>query len=182
MEDSKLETVIDNYLESVCSDIKEMGGLNPQISFIADHIDPDEDTYAIVHVPIPPELMKTDESKEFLLSNVLPKIIEKAQEKFVIMGVCFSSEAWVRKTVDKSNLPDNWKDLPIEKEIVIITVQTQKLDLTKIYDIDRTGKVINEEGDLIDDITLTLNTDMSNDDKSSSGGVFSNLYHRYIKN
>jgi hypothetical protein len=87
------------------------------------------------------------------------------------------------RTADKDEYnpeTDNYKDLPISKEILIISIDGKEGSKSDIYEIKRDGKSINTEGDLIDTIELEPLPELG-ENYDTSTGRFSNLYKKFSK-
>lgn len=176
------------YLKDIQEQFIALGNIIPQMTLLVDRLEKQEDKpiYTSVIVPIPNAIMETDQTKQFFLTTVIPEIHEKLKSKdFIFKGVCWASEAWVRRGMkdDEEHAKvindGTWKDLPIEKEVLITTIQTATQNECMIYEIKRGSPVVNADGNLIDSIELTLNEELS-DPTGMHGGIFSNLYERFI--
>lgn len=180
MTPEKYNDIREAYIEHITDLITDMGGLYPHVTVFADQKDPkegEEDKPAIIHIPIPEELIDTDEGKEQFVEGILPDVFATLKEKFIPYGVAWSSEAWMR-VIDKTDkIPDNYKDLPIKKEIIIITLETSTKEEIIIYEIKRSGKQVNQFGDFIDKVELILQPEMSA--PNSMGGRFSGLFKKF---
>jgi hypothetical protein len=168
------------YFENIKRMLLELGNIQPTVTVIGNHIK--ENKPAIVHIPLPAELVNSDDGKQIFVDKMIPDISKKIHEKFTINAVCFASEAWMR-TADKDEYnpeTDNYKDLPISKEILIISIDGKEGSKSDIYEIKRDGKSINTEGDLIDTIELEPLPELG-ENYDTSTGRFSNLYKKFSK-
>jgi hypothetical protein len=182
MTDEQFIELKQDYIDHIKRYVVEEGGIFPHISVFADSKNPkieEEKKPAIIHIPIPDEFMN-DEGKETFLKEIVPMVFSKIKEKFIPYGVGWASEAWMR-TIEKGSDfdidKDDYKKLPIKKEIVIITVETEDSKDALIYDINREGKQINSDGELVDKVSLVLNEDMKNPD--GLDGRFSGLLKKF---
>lgn len=179
MTPEKLAELKDDYIQHLVEVISETGGLYPHITIFADVIHPkkgEEDKPAIIHIPIPNKFMKDDDMKEEFIEDVLPDIFRDVKKDFVPHGVAWSSEAWLR-TIDKGGkMPDNYKNLPIKKEVIIVTMGTKENEDVILYEVKREGKQVNSDGDLVDNIKLEKLDDMKPD---SVEGRFSGLFKKF---
>jgi hypothetical protein len=89
----------------------------------------------------------------------------------------YSNEIILNLTSDFDIDKDDYKQLPIKKEILIITIETEDLQNAYIYDINREGKQINSDGELVDKVSLQLNEDIQNPDNLD--GRFSGLLKKF---
>ena len=142
-----------NYLEMIVQGTKEAGGLPPHLTLFGSHIDDDE-KQAIIHIPIQDELMQP-EGKVKLFEKVIPMLAEKVKEKFNIYALAWSSEAWIREGGPDRSSIDNWRDLPIKKEVIVVNFESTVKNEFIMYDLVRNGHKVSDEGDLIDNIELT---------------------------
>ena len=171
MTEEKYQELKEEYVGNIKKFMTDLGSMFPHISVFGDHKD-EEKKDAIVHIQVPEEFMKSEQMKETFVRDVVPKIAEKIREKFIPYGVAWTSEAWVRTAQKDQGVPDNWKELPIEKEILLVNMEfTHKKEMV-IYEIKRNGKQVNENGDLVDHIDLIEET-MSGAEKMS--GRFTGL-------
>jgi hypothetical protein len=171
------EELIKGYLEDIVDRLKETGSLNPCITVFAEQEDSDKP--AIVHIPIPGEYMEHDSDKDMLVEDVLPIIFEEVNKRFKPFGLGWASEAWMRIADDESAVK-NYKSLPIKKEVVFVSIETDVKTECILYEIKRNGHQVNSEGDLIDIISLEKLDDLSSDSAIQSGR-FSGLYKKLKK-
>jgi hypothetical protein len=175
MTPEKFTEVKEAYIEHLIEMISETGGLFPHITIFADLKNPtelDQDKPAVIHIPIPDKYMKNDDAKDEFVDELLPEISKRINEQFIPYGIAWSSEAWMRVIEKDQKMPDNYKDLPVKKEIVIVTVETELNEEAVIYEIKRQGKSVNSDGDLIDNVKLEK---IETDQPDSFGGRFSGL-------
>jgi hypothetical protein len=173
----------EDYINHILSYVKQSGGLFPHISVFADIIDPKEDEIdkpALIHIPIDDDFMKDDESKDRFVDVELPKAFKELKKKFEPAGIAWAAEAWMR-VIEKKNfdvIQDNWKAIPVKKEVIMISIESKDYDKKCIlYEIKRQGKQVNNDGELIDNIELERLEDMANPDQMS--GRFSGLLKKF---
>jgi hypothetical protein len=179
MTEEKYQEIKEYYKEHLIDLISETGGLYPHLTIFADIKNPskeDKDKPAIIHLPIPDKYMKDDDTKDEFVDEVLPDIAKKVKEEFIPQGVAWASEAWMRVVEKDEEMPKNWKKLPIKKEIVIVTIETDSKEEADIYEIKREGKQVTSDGNLVDKITLEKFEESS---PSSIGGRFSGLFKNF---
>jgi len=164
-----------DYLEMIVEGTKEAGGLPPHITLFGYHKE-ERDKQAIIHVPITDDLM-TPEGKEKLFDLVIPKLAEKITEKFYIYGLAWASEAWVREAGPEKP-GDNWRDIPIKKEVIIINLETTVKNEFMMFDMLRKGHRVNDEGKMIDNVELV---EVINDNVTSAGGNIMGLLKQFQK-
>lgn len=179
MNDQELTEMKEVYIEKIKEYMSEAGSLFPHITVFAEHVDENDTRPAIIHIPIPDKYMESDDTKEEFIKDVVPSLAEKVKEDFKTVAVGWASEAWMRSVNKDEELPKNYKDLPIKKEVVIVTLETADKSSIFIYDIIRKGKQVNEEGDLIDIIELVEDKDLTVDAVPSPEGRFTGLYKKF---
>lgn len=148
----KLIEAKDNYIEMVTGAIIKKGGLYPHIVLFGD--DPmGIEQVGIVHVAIDPKYFSSDEYKEHFVTKIFPEVAEDIKKDFKPYALGYIFEAWVREA-KKEQLVD-WKELPISKEVVFFNFKTvDDFSCNHIYEIKRTGKKVDENGELVDIIEL----------------------------
>lgn len=178
MTDEQFEILKESYINHLKDFIKSEGGIFPHISIFAEHIDSDDDKPALVHIPIPDEFMESDQSKTVFVNEVVPELAITVKEKFIVKAVAWSSEAWVRETSNKEDIED-YKKLPITKEILLIVIDSKEGETFMSYDIERTGVQVNNEGKLTNTVTLIENQTSLGEGTPSIGGKFSGLFKKF---
>ena len=167
----KFDKLKENYLDMVVSGTKEAGGLPPHITLFGYHND-DHEKQAIIHVPIKDELM-TPEGKTKLFNKVIPELAKDiANRKFTIYALAWASEAWIREAKGEDKVDENWKDIPIKKEVIIINMESTVKNEFIMYDVARVGHKVSDTGDFIDNIELTM---IEQDDMTNVGGSLTGL-------
>ena len=182
---TKEEYVIlkDEYIDHIKEFITEHGQLFSHITVfgkLKTPKDEDEKKPAMIHIIIPPDFMKNDDSKDMFINKLLPEVSKELNKDFLIYGTVWSSEAWMRIAgadfdIDK----DDFRDIPGKKEVVIISFESEDLDETFIYDIKRTGKQITSDGKLVD--TIVLEEFMDDHKPTITAGRFTGLYKKLKK-
>ncbi len=187
MTQDQFDILKEEFIGNIKEYVIENGGIFPHISVFAKMKNPqneEEEKPALIHIPIPDELMMDDEGKEKFVNKVFPQIAEDIKKMFDSTALAWTSEAWVRTINTKKN-PDieqdvsDWKNAPIEKEVVIITIESNDDKECVIYDIIRHGKQITTEGDIVDRIELIEAKNLAHPD--GIGGRFSGLFAK-LKN
>jgi hypothetical protein len=180
MTDEQFIEMKDEYLDNMKSILLRAGNIQPTITILGDHRK--ENKPAIIHIPLPEKIANSDEGKQMFVDEMIPELSIKVQERFDVKAVAFASEAWMR-TAEKDEFDpevDNYKKLPIKKEILIITIDDGKETFCNIFEIKRDGKSVTPEGDLIDIIELEKLPDLEAP-YSASGGRFGKLYQKFTK-
>lgn len=179
MTQEQFNVLKEDFITNIREYVIENGGIFPHISIFADIKNPEseeENKPALIHIPIPDELMMDDEGKDKFVNKVFPKIAEDVKKKFSPTALAWTAEAWVRTATKEKPFEANWKDLPIEKEVVIITIESNHDKECVIYDIVRNGKQITPEGNMVDKIELIEAKNLAHPD--GLGGRFSGLFDK----
>jgi hypothetical protein len=177
MTKEKFQTIKEEYINHLKNYMCEAGSLFPHITVFAEDLDVTNEKPCIVHIPIPPEYMKNDDTKDDFVNNIIPDLFVELKKKFTPVGIAWAAEAWARigKKADNLNM-DQIKKLPIKKEVVIITIETIDTSESFIYNIKRNGKQVTKDGDFIDNINLELAEESNG---NLVGGRFSGLFELF---
>ena len=184
MTPEKLEQGKELYLKNIKRYIAAEGSLFPHFVVFGERKtkseteeDPD---FALIHIPIPDEYMENNETKDKFVEDVIPEIAKEVTKKYTCEAVGFAAEAWIRVANSDKELP-NWKELPIKKEVVFINIESKDNTLFRVYNINRLGKQVNENGDLTDHVELEEDAVLSTMDGSSVTGRMSGLYKKFTE-
>lgn len=176
----KLQEMKNTYLDTIKGYLNTSGGIDPHLTLFAEHRDKNEQNdYAVIHVPILNKFMKDDKEKQRFVDEIIPQMGEKLNEKFDLRAIIWASEAWVRSAPKEGPVPENYKELPIEKEIVILTFESDDLNEMQIYEMIRKGKQVNKNGTLTDHVELVFDKELSGTEYPK--GRFSNLLKKFRK-
>lgn len=184
MTELEFKEMKDGYMDFVTKMLVETGDIEPCITVMGKHLDDDKE--ALVHIPIPSKYMKSEDRKDEFVDTVIPEIAKKLKDMFSISVVAWAAEAWMRVTEQSESSTEeqlkNWKSIPISKEVLIISFDSAETNRTIIMEIKRNGKVVNSEGELIDDIKLLDIPEFTNsENKEVVEGRFSNLYKKFTE-
>jgi hypothetical protein len=177
-----------DHVKTIAENLARNGGLPPLVAIFGKTIPGIEsmlknEDYGVFIIPIPEEFLKNSDTKS-ALSQIIPDIFNKLEEKGV-EPLCYSwsSEAWMHQTdVENSNIEDvkkNWKGLP-KVEILMTTFETKDTNEVVIDKIIRNGKMSDEDGKLIDCISLERH-DAEGFKNGNMEGNLSNLFQKYLK-
>ena len=183
MTEEKYIELKDTYLKNIKRYMTEEGGLFSHISVFAEKLECNEDDdeaskNAIIHIPLPEKIANSDEGKEYFVTKMLPEIASSLKESFVTTGVAWASEAWLRSSHIDDKQPENWKDMPIKKEVLMISMESAFGNETSVYEIVRSGMKVTEEG-LSDTIELIKDEELSGENLNFEGR-FTGLYKKFI--
>jgi hypothetical protein len=178
----------DDYVNFVKETIQETGELYPSFTIfcqLKEVIDEETGDKALgmVHIPVPTKFMENGETKDELVTSVLPKIFKEIKQKFIPYALAWSSEVWVKKvSKDEANSEEEALKIAQSKvnreEAVFINVQSENDNEVLVFTIQRNGKQINNDGDLVDKIDLIASDEFGDQLASNKqiGGRFSNLF------
>ena len=167
--------LIKDYIKSIKEYVKENGGIFPHINVFAKNIA--EDKKGCIVIPLPGNIFESEENKDEFIDSMIPQIAKKIKEDFLIYGVAWTYEAWIRKENADEKMPDNWKKLPITGEVLLLSMQFHNRKELYTFNIIRNGKQVNEEGELIDSVELEESDVQGSDFK----GKLSTLYEKFVK-
>jgi hypothetical protein len=174
MTKEEFKEIKDYYIESTKEILLKNGNLEPVITIMGnlkDNNDP-----CALQIVLPKEVVDSDGNKQLFVDEAIPKLAIEVREKFTIQAVGWSSEAWLREVPKDDYKPENYKNIPIKKEILIITIDMADGSEAYAYEIVRMS--VSPNGDLVENIELveldTLSTSISN-----SSGRFNDLYKKF---
>lgn len=157
MTEEQFESLKTDFIENIKSYVVEFGSIFPHISIFAMEKEPKKDADkvkpALIHIPIPDELMVDEEGKETFVNEIFPEIAKQVKKTYDSKALAWTSEAWIR-TAKKPEQLNNWQEMPIEKEVIVITLEFENRNEFTMYEIKRHGKQITSEGDMVDKIEL----------------------------
>lgn len=169
--------MIGDYIKLVTVMMVRNGGVSPHLTVLG--IDKTEHKNAVVYVPIESKHLASESSKDHFIDVVIPEIAKGVKEKVDVAAVIWAAEAWMRETkADSADALENWKDLPIKKEVLIMTVDAEDENTTRIYEIKRHGKQVNEFGNLVDNIEL-VELSEAKEGITAAEGRFTGLYKKF---
>ena len=172
MEKFNLEEAKKEYIQNIKKYMTETGSLFPHISVFG--IDKESEKKSIIHVPIPAEYMSSAKMKDEFIDDILPLIVKKVTERFTTEAVGWASEAWMSTVNDKTGQREKNR-----KEVLFIVISTEDIESVSLYNIERTGKQVNQEGELTDIVELTENTAFDSTESRPMIGRFADLYKKF---
>lgn len=192
MKKSKIVLLNDEFRELMEKSIVDDGEILPTIGIIAEKIN-ETDEKARDHLmicPLPSSLLKSDDTKLFLMEDILPKIGQQLLKgDFTLVGCVFAYLGMVRtiskEDVEKLNKRD--EDITLEdmkdvkpKEILFFHYESDEDNMITAFNVSRKGKAVNEAGELIDIVKLTKNHKLSakTADEVALGGPLSRIYKK----
>lgn len=179
MTDQIYQNLKNQYIVNITESLVETGEFPTQISVFGTHRSEEmKDVDGVIHIPIPSEFMKSGEQKDLFMTKMLPQIAEKVKEFIIPCGIAWASEAWLRTLSKDSEVPENWKEIPIEKEVLIVNLDFGEITEMLMYEIMRKGKQVNSSGILVDHIELKEAPVMTSGE--AVGGRFTGLYKKFI--
>ncbi len=178
MTDENYQELKEEYVKNLNRFISDHGGIFPHIAVMGSHKDPKEAKDGIIHIQVPDKFLGSEKLKDLFVDQILPKIALKVNEVIVPGAVAWTSEAWLRSVSKDEEVPDNWRELPIQKEVLIISMEFGEKTETLIYEIKRDGKQVNSEGDLVDKVELEALPDLQQ--AEAVGGRFTGLLKKFV--
>ena len=166
----------EEYIQNMKEMLLETGNVPPTITVIGSDLK--KDKTAIIHIPLPKEIVDSDDAKQYFVDEMIPEISVEIKKKFEIKAVAWTSEAWMREApIDDYNpVVDDYKKIPIKKEIFIITVDTGASTESYVYEIVRLS--VSPVGELVEDIELVEMPELSSK-FAENGGRFGELYKKF---
>ena len=176
MTDTQFIEMKDAYLDDIKNMLLTNGNFSATISIIGE--EKKDLSASIVHIPLPEQIINSDEGKQLFVDKMIPELSKKLKDRFNVQAVAWASEAWMREAHKDDYNPDtdNYKDIPIKKEILIITIDTETDLESHVYEIVRMS--IAPNGDLIEKVELLLLPEMSQA-FGTTEGRFSGLYKKF---
>lgn len=182
MTEEEYNDIKELYIDNVKEIMLDQGGLFPHLTIFAHHkkYKEDEPKSAIIHIPLSDDYMSDEDSKDEFVNETLPLVYGTIKEDFVPYGIGWASEAWMRVAdKDFDFKSSNYKDLPIKKEVLLLSIETEDKSDTYLYEIKRSGSQINSDGKLTDRLELIEMEEMSS--MKSVDGRFAGLYKKLNK-
>lgn len=176
MTDETFLKLKEEYLESILEATKQSGGLPTHFTLFATQKKETDQKVAVINLTIPTEFFDSDEGKETVVDKIIPLIANKVNREFEVHAIAWVSEAWLREASKDDKIQD-YRSLPIKKEVLIISIESEKASESFLYNVARNGHIVNEEGNLIDNIELTK-LDVVPD---STTGRFTGLLKHFTK-
>ena len=167
------------YLKTIVKATEEAGGLPGHLALFATEKDDPDAKETIVFMKIDDTFLSTEFGKDVFVEKMIPIMANDINKTFNVHSVAWSSEAWLRETKLDQVIPDNYKELPIKKEVIIVNIES--LDKTEcvMYDVLRNGHQVNADGDFTETVVLELMTET--DQMINASGRFTGLIKHFIK-
>ena len=179
MKNEDLMSIKERYTNSLIEATMATGHLVPHISLFG-HEKKNPEELHMLNMPFPEEMMSDDVLKDTFMKTIFPEFAKHICETYEILAVSWVSEAWLREKM--GDMPVDYKDIPIKKEVIILTFETKDVFYCQTYDVLRKGKKVTSEGDLIDNVQLTKSLDFENKDHESVvEGRFTHLLKYFLK-
>jgi hypothetical protein len=185
MTKEQIKMIRKEYLSFITKTVQEHGEIGASIAVFADVIDSKDDKPALIEIPIPSEFLKDDSTKEHFVERVLPDLIKEFKKRFVAHSVLWTCEAWLR-TASKESLDslENYKDLPVTHEAVVIIIDSKNGTESLVYEIQRPSLSISTDGELVEKeqknkVELVEMPELSGSFNETFTGRFSNFYKKF---
>ena len=177
MTEEKYQELKEEYVGNIKRVMTELGFIRPHLTVFGKHVDEEKkDKDALVHIEVRDEFMRSENMKESFVQEIIPEIAGKIKKLVSPYGVAWTSEAWVRTAGKEEGVPDNWKTIPIDGEILMVNMDFENKSEMLVYDIKRNGKQVTEDGDIVDHVEL-IEKDMK--EASGWGGRFTGLLKKF---
>jgi hypothetical protein len=186
MTEEQIKIIKEDYLSFIKETAQEEGGIGSSIGVFADVIDSKDGKPALIEIPIPSEYLKNDNTKEYFVEEVLPQLIKEFKKRFIAHSVAWTCEAWLRKaSLEEMDKIENYKDIPIKTEAVVIIIDSKNEIEALVYEIIRPSLSVSDTGELVEKeqknkIELVEMPELSGAFKDGGfAGRFSNLYKKF---
>lgn len=185
MTEHKIQESIEKFMNSHTEDIKEKlaedGKLTPTVYMLGYKVK--DDAVGMIVAPIMGEIRANEMFEKFISEHVLPNLFKEA-EKLNIVPLCFSMsfEAMMASVkLDDEELVEKVLGIDNIKKVdgLVITFETKDSTFVKCFSIEKDGKSINGDGDLIDNMTFTPYGGTDVESKITEGGRYKNLFNKY---
>jgi hypothetical protein len=174
MEQDKLKELKEAYIENTKKFTINDGGMFSHIAIFGLKIDSNQD--GTLFIPVNDEFLSSPVGKETFEKIILPQIVSHIKKDYIVASAVWTSEAWIRTSDKLETLHKDWQEIPIKKEALIMCFKDSDNDASVIiYDINRTGKKVTEDGDMIDTIELELTSTATNGSVDPNGRLFDML-------
>lgn len=166
-----------DVIHNMTMSLARNGGVDPMINILAKNTLDKELT--VIIVPIPGDALENNDTKE-VFAQVIPTLFDEMY-KNNLEPLCYSwsSEAWLRKGNKDEGVPENWRELP-KIEVLMTTFETKDSSIMDIHTIKREGKMADENGNLIDCISLEKDPELNIADGTVEGR-FGNVFKTYMQ-
>lgn len=153
------------------------GGLEPVITILAINIIEKELT--VLEIPVPKGALENEDTKE-VFATIIPTLFDEMFKRD-LEPLCYSwsSEGWLRKCNKNEDIPEKWQELP-KIEVLMTTFETKDSSLLEIHVIKREGEIADENGELIDCISLEKDPEL-NMANSTVEGRFGSIFKNYMQ-
>lgn len=178
MTDQFYQEIKKEYLDNIVSMMISKGSMPAHLAIFGVHKDKSlEIEEGIIHLEIPPWVLNSELKKDLFVNHMIPDMAHKIREIITPHGVAWASEAYLRTAPSDEDFPENWKDLPIQKEVLIVSMEFEHTTETLLYEIVRNGQQVTKTGELVDRIELREMDDLKSPEMVK--GRFTGLYKKF---
>ena len=167
------------YIQSLKDYILEEGGIFPHLTFFGEKLDEIDCPASIISVPLSSDFVESDKAKDLFIKDVFPKLCKTLKVKFNIVGVAWSSEAWMR-VANKQEEIEDYTSIPVKEEVLIINIESEFENNLEIYTIKRKGLQVTQDGEMSEKVQLIKKQGTSSMIPSMKGR-FAGLYEKLKK-
>ena len=166
-----------DVIHNMTMSLARNGGLDPMINILAKNTV--EKEFTVLIVPVPGDALKNQDNKE-VFAKIIPTLFDEMY-KNNLEPLCYSwsSEAWLRKGDKDKGVPEDWRELP-KIEVLMTTFETKDSSIMDIHTIKREGKIADENGELIDCISLEKDPELNMSDGTVEGR-FGSVFKTYMQ-
>lgn len=166
-----------DVIHNMTMSLARNGGLDPMINILAKNIV--EKELNVIIVPVPRGALENNDTKE-VFAEIIPTLFDEMYKRgFEPLCYSWSSEAWLRKGDKDKGVPEDWQELP-KIEVLMTTFETKDSSIMDIHTIKREGKMADENGELIDCISLEKDPELNMADGKVEGR-FGSVFKTYMK-
>jgi len=167
-----------NHINHVLKMVGKTGGVYPHVTILCERDGEEKPT--VVHIPIPAKFMQNDETKDQLINIVFPEILEELKtKKLIVKAVCFASEIWIRRsTPEEYEEVEDYHDIPVDDEGIIIIIDDEIESTTYSYKLVREQMSVGDEG-LQGKVTVEEMEKPKVLPQGQAQGRFANLYSHF---
>lgn len=169
------QEVMDIHLDIVKKYINEEGEIFPHVTVFGKKVDAEEENLSIINIPLTGNVVKLGEKK--FINEVLPTIGKKIRQDFDIYGVSFTAMAnMVMISKDEESSEETKK----KSDVVVISFEFDDIEdpILRIFEIKEIGSQINESGEMVKQVELTYNKEVSEGATQGMEGEMVGLYKK----
>lgn len=169
------QEVMDIHLDIVKEYINSEGEIFPHVTVFGKKVDVEEDNLSIINIPFTKNVMELGE--ENFVNDILPKIGKKIKQDFDIYGVSFTSMANM-VVISKDDVTEIEDAKKIDVVVISFEFDDVENPILRIFEMKETGSKVNEDGEMVKQIELTYNKEVSEGASEKMEGAMVGLYKK----